>query len=345
MPEVLAVVAAFVVSLVLTLYLRRYALKYSLLDLPNHRSSHTLPTPRGGGLAIVVVFVVATIALAFLAGLEERALWAVLGGGVMVAAISYWDDHGHVPARWRFAVHLLAAAWAVAWLGGVAPLNFGWFTVEPGWLGGVAMTLLIVWLLNLYNFMDGIDGIAAGEAVSVAFAMALISLFQGDSVTALWLAFLAAAAAGFLVWNWPPAKIFMGDVGSGFLGFVFAALALYCHNRGVVTIWAWLIILGVFIVDASLTLARRILAGEKWYQAHRSHAYQWASRQLGSHKAVSGAVLAINGVWLFPLAWYTAAFPEKGWVVLLLAYAPLLLLAWHFKAGRCEAPTTQRDAG
>ncbi|HHJ80403.1 MAG TPA: glycosyltransferase family 4 protein [Candidatus Tenderia electrophaga] len=337
MPDLVVLISAFVVSVVLTGLIRRYAIKTSLLDIPNHRSSHQLPTPRGGGVAIVAVFSVASIALVLTGTIGWSVFWAIFGGSLIVSGISYWDDHGHVSALWRFLVHIISAVWVVWWVGSIAPVNLGVITLDLGWGRAVVTVLFIVWMLNLYNFMDGIDGIAGVQAVSVAFGLAAILAFQGESGLALWLAVLGTASAGFLAWNWPPAKIFMGDVGSSFLGFVFAAFAVLSHNEGSVTLWVWLIMCSVFIADASFTLFYRVLKGHKWHQPHRTHAYQWASRYFSSHKLVTLSVLAINGLWLFPLAWYASIEPDYGFYLWLVACTPLFFLVIRFNAGRPES--------
>lgn len=329
MSGVLAVllVATVLASALLTGVVRHYALRTQLLDLPNARSSHVRPTPRGGGVAVVVAFELSLLALWLLGGVPLPLFLALLVGGLMIAAVGLIDDRRGVAARWRFLVHLLAAVWALAWLGFPA-LPVGGSTVDLGWLGLVLGALMIVWLVNLYNFMDGIDAIAGIEALTVAVGAALLAADSGAGGV---LGLLALAVLGFLVWNWPPAKIFMGDVGSAFLGFVFAALALFA---GGLSLWGWLILLGVFIVDATWTLLRRVLRGERWYEAHRSHAYQRAARRCGSHLRVSVVVGLVNVLWLLPLAYGAQRWPGYGPALVAVAYVPLLAAAARLGAGR-----------
>ncbi|HEV2146723.1 MAG TPA: glycosyltransferase family 4 protein [Longimicrobiaceae bacterium] len=311
LPELLLVPAAAATSWALTAAVRKYALARSVLDVPNQRSSHTVPTPRGGGMAIVVAFL-AGVALAGLAGWV--APWvsaALLGGGVLVAGIGLVDDHRSVSARARLAVHFLAAAWALYWLGGLPSLGVGSGTVQLGIAGTLLAALGVVWFVNMYNFMDGIDGIAGSEAVTVGLAGGGLLLAAGSPGLATLSFLLAAAAAGFLVWNWQPARIFMGDVGSGFLGFCFAVLALASERAGAVPLLAWVLLLGVFLFDATLTLGRRVLQGERWYDAHRSHAYQRAVQHGWGAAAVTCGVIALNIV-LGALAWL--AVVEPGWL-------------------------------
>ena len=278
----------------LTWALRHYALARDVLDHPNERSSHAVPTPRGGGLAIVLVAVVFEAWLGVTGRLEPGAALALAGGGLAVAAVGWWDDHGGVRASARAAVHFAAAAWALYWLGGLPGLAVGAGSVPLGVAGAVLAAVGIVWSTNLYNFMDGIDGIAGAEAVTCGLAGALLLLAVGERGLAAAALAVAAASAGFLAWNWAPARIFMGDVGSYFLGFTFAVLAVASERAGAVQLLAWMILLGVFVFDATATLVRRARRGETWHQAHRSHAYQRAARGAGGHARVSGAVVAVN---------------------------------------------------
>ena len=330
----LPIAAALLFSAFATYAVRGYALR-RLLDQPNARSSHSAPTPRGGGLAIVAAFALATV-WAYAQGAAPFPWLMALLGALPIAAVGFWDDHGHVPARWRLLAHAVAAAWALYWLGGLPALNLGGEAYRLGWLGVPLGLLFIVWLLNLYNFMDGIDGIAGVEVVTACLSAAWLATpgtgnVQAGSITAL---FLAATSAGFLVWNWPPAKIFMGDVGSGFVGFLLGVLALYMAQTGELSLVAWLILLGVFSVDATLTLLRRMASGQRWHEAHRSHAYQHAAQQLGSHRSVTLAVLAINLLWLLPLAFAAQRWPSLEAPLLVAAYLPLTGLAFRLGAGK-----------
>ena len=333
MTTVFLLSATLVVAFLLTGVLRRYAVHADLMDIPNDRSSHAVPTPRGGGLAIVVVFLVGLVVLGLLSTVSINALLALGLGGAVVAGIGWLDDHRDVLARWRLLVHLVAGAWIIALAGGAPPLALPGVSWEWGWFGVVILMLFIAWLLNLYNFMDGIDGIAGIEAITVAGPAAAILWWLGASEWASVAALMAAATLGFLPWNWPPAKIFMGDAGSGFIGFMLAALAVLTWADAGISIWAWLILLGVFIVDATITLGRRVLRGEKFYEAHRSHAYQHASRRYNRHLPVTVAVGSINLLWLTPLAATAAFLPAWGIMLLVLAWTPLAWLCLRFDAG------------
>ena len=307
-------IAAFLTGLV-----RVYALRRSLLDIPNERSSHNVPTPRGGGLAIAVTLAIGVAVLGFSGVLYWNVMWALLGGGALVAGVGWLDDHRHVAPQWRALVHLLAATWALYWLGGFAEVRIGNETWELGWLGGMLAALAIVWLINLYNFMDGIDGIAGVEAVTAGVGGAILLAWAGAPGLAAATALLTAASAGFLWWNWPPAKIFMGDIGSGLLGYYFAVMALAGENSGVLPATVWLLLLGVFVMDAVFTLLHRVIRGERWYTAHRSHAYQRLVQLGYSHRRVSLGVAGLNVLLLFPAAILSVVYPATvlGWLTAL----------------------------
>lgn len=321
-------------SALATAGLRHHALRHGLLDVPNARSSHQRPTPRGGGMAIVVTAVAAWTALVGSGGLAPSVYAALLGASLAVAGIGWLDDRGHVSVRTRLGVHGLAAIWALFWLGGLPPV-FPWLNglhleVFGLGLGG----LYLVWLLNLYNFMDGIDGLAGIQALTVCLSAALLGVLAVGMEAAWGPLLLAAAVAGFLPWNFPQARIFMGDAGSGFLGVALGVLSLYSGWLDPALFWAWLILLGVFVVDATLTLLRRLLRGEPVQQAHRRHAYQRAARRLGSHRPVTLAVAAINLFWLTPWAAAVSLGAIPPTAGLALAYAPLITLAFLLGAGR-----------
>ena len=261
-----------------------------------------------------------------------------------MALIGYADDRRRLRPRTRLAVHFLAALLAVRCLDGLGPLQLGAHIAYLGWVGGALAVLGIVWVVNLFNFMDGIDGIAASEAMFVAGAGALFSQAHGAVGVASGAWLLCGACAGFLVWNWQPARIFLGDVGSGYIGFVMPVLALGDSHADPVAVWEWIILGGVFFVDATVTLVRRAMRGERVHQAHRQHAYQWLARRWGSHAKVTLAVFAVDLMWLFPCALYAAAHPSRAAAVVLIAFAPLLLAAVVVGSGRSETVSGTADS-
>jgi Fuc2NAc and GlcNAc transferase len=312
---------------------RQYAIRNRLLDVPNHRSSHTVATPRGGGVAIVATFMTALAVMWFVGGVESSvALTYAIGGGA-IAGVGFLDDHGHVPARWRLVCHFCICGVAVYLLPGSHIIEILDYRFNVGMLGGTVIILYMVWMLNLFNFMDGIDGIASVEAISVLAGFCLLQITNGSHAGVSIAAVLATATLGFMFWNFPKAKLFMGDVGSGFLGFAIGLLAIHQLFENPKLFWALAILSGVFVVDTTYTLAVRIFRKEKIYEAHRTHGYQYAARKYKSHIKVTGAVFAINLFWLLPISYCISRGWWEGVTGLAVAYLPLVLLAVWLKAG------------
>lgn len=326
--------AVFILTWILIWGLRRYALAKHVLDIPNDRSAHTQPTPRGGGLGVVIAVLVTVPYLAYLGFLVPRGSAALVCAGLFIASLGFLDDHGHVGAIWRLLGHGVAAALALYWVGGMPSFVIFHWVINPHVLSHGFAFLYLVWLLNLYNFMDGIDGLAGIEAVSACLGMVVVYGLTGDEGLMVMPLILASSMLGFLCWNFPAARIFMGDAGSGFLGFILGVLSIQAAHVNPAFLWSWLILLGVFIVDASVTLVWRCLRCEKIYQAHATHAYQHASRRLGGHPPVTWGVLFINILWLFPWAVCVGLGYLQGILGIFIAYIPLIILAFVFNAGR-----------
>jgi len=306
-------------------FVRRFAVRRRILDIPNARSSHDVPTPRGGGIvfSVLLLFGVA----GFIAGsIPHSDVWiALLGGGALVALVGWFDDCRGMPSFVRLALYALAAVWAAGWIGGLSDLSLGFGSIHLGWTGYAISWAFILAFTNIYNFMDGIDGLAASEGATVALAAGILLLCSGQPFIGWLFIGLSMALLGFLRWNWQPARIFMGDVGSNLLGFVFATAALATGRFSSVSIWVWAILLGVFIVDGFLTFGRRLAKRLPPYQAHRSHAYQGAVQQGYSHARVT---LVIVGVNLLLVGVATAAWlwPIGAVALVLVSYASLAVL-------------------
>jgi Fuc2NAc and GlcNAc transferase len=326
--------ATFCASLLGGGLVRRYALRAKLLDIPNNRSSHAAPTPRGGGLAIAISFLAASIVLAYFDLLESRTMLALIAGGA-IAWIGFLDDRRQLSARLRFVVHLSAAIIAVAILGGSAAEFFSGLGSNQYWVGAGLAVIVFAWATNLFNFMDGIDGLAVTEAIFISAAGAILNFLNGGDpgITVAWLC-LSAATLGFLPWNWPPARLFMGDVGSGFLGFTLTVLALATSRGAGVPVEVWAILGGVFLVDASITLVRRMVRGDHWLEAHRMHAYQHLALKWRGHLPVTLLAGAINAGWLLPWAFYAAGHQRCAMLCMIIALLPLALLALLAGAGK-----------
>ena len=318
---------ALIASFLLTKVAYHLALKKNVFDIPNERSSHSIPTPRGGGLGIVLTFLPALLLLRYLDAISNAVFATLLGGGALIALVGWMDDLKPLAARWRFVIHAIAAGWSIYWIGGVTTLTFGQHSIQLGFLGDILTFFGILWMINLYNFMDGIDGLAAGETLSTGLAGGFLLLLWGGSNLAWVTILLAACCAGFLILNWPPAKIFMGDIGSGFIGYCLAILWVASSQTNSATFWVWPILLSIFIADATFTLTFRIVRGEVWHQAHRTHAYQKLTQIGWSHLQVTSLVLFSNFFILFPLAWYVMKNPLYApWITLSLFL--LLLISW-----------------
>jgi len=332
---VLWVLIPFLMCVALTAAVRSWAVRNRLLDIPNARSSHLMPTPRGGGVAIVAVVTLASVALATQG--DATALLSITVAGLAVAGVGLLDDRRGLSARFRFSAHALAAGVLLAGTASLGPLNVPGLGNWPVAQWAFAW-LAIVWLVNLFNFMDGIDGIAGMEGAFASAGLAACLLIRPGDTDRSTLACLAMAGAclGFLKWNWPPARIFMGDAGSGYLGFMLGALAVWCHRESGISLWVPTILLATFVCDATVTLVRRVACGQRWYEAHRSHAYQWLSRRFGRHLPVTLGVLIVNMVWLLPLALAAASRPASGGALAAIAYAPLTALAVWAGAGKAE---------
>ena len=263
-----------------------------LLDIPNDRSSHTVPTPRGGGLAIVIVLLLSGVVSLFLPQAPIDVLVCLLLATLAFSLLGWQDDKHDLPASVRFLIQLLIAVFASGWL--------LWAAV-PGYSTSFALlallllsTLWIAWMANLYNFMDGIDGISAVESLILGATTSYWFAISGAVSMAIICIAVAGASVGFMRWNWSPAKIFMGDVGSLALGAFFAIIAIIGTTRLDIPFLAFLILYAVYLADSGVTLLHRIIKREKWWQAHRSHFYQRAVQSGFSHAQVSLSVMGLN---------------------------------------------------
>ena len=275
---------AFAVSYLIAYKLTDPSSRLYLLDHPNDRSLHDNPTPRGGGLGICIAVLLTGCVAGWLTADPGPSLWILLAA-LLVVGVSYMDDHTRVHPASRIAVHCVAAG--VLLFGGLLPGTLTLPGAQWHWpvSVGVLLTLLyVVWLVNLYNFMDGMDGFAAGMAVVGFGCFAVLGALQG----AVWFASLsflvAAGCSGFLALNFPPARIFMGDVGSSVLGLLVASLSLWADRDGLFPLWVSVLVFSPFIVDATVTLAMRVQRGERVWEAHRTHYYQRLARLGWGHR-------------------------------------------------------------
>ncbi|HAF28019.1 MAG TPA: glycosyl transferase [Bacteroidales bacterium] len=277
-----------ILSFILTYVIRIITLKYKIVDIPNDRSSHKLPTPRGGGLAIVISWYMG-ISILFYFKLIELGLFLALLSGSIIAVVSLIDDIIKVKAIIRLFIHFIAVIIAFHFLGELRPLimpnleiNYYIFIYPLAIVG-------MVWFVNLFNFMDGLDGFASTEAIILAIVM---FAYSGNIINLL----LIASIVGFLYWNWPKAKIFLGDVGSTQLGFILVVLGIYFHNTFKFSILNWIMLSSPFWFDATYTLFRRWRNNEKLSHAHKKHVYQRIVQAGFSHQKVLFSLIIINGI-------------------------------------------------
>ncbi len=279
-------IAIAIFSFVLTYIIKEHSIKNSLVAEVNERSSHTVPTPHGGGIAIAISWFIGLTYL-FYTNRVESSLYYALMVGIIISIVSYLDDLYELSAKVRLVAQSVVAIGGLVALGGLHSINFGFFSIENQIVTNVFAFLGIVWFINLYNFLDGIDGYAGSEAIFLGIAGYI--LFGG-----LHFLVLIASVLGFLVWNWDKAKIFMGDVGSTFLGYNIAIFTIYYANQNPKNLWIWVILFALFWFDATLTLFRRYRNGEKLSQAHRKHAYQRLVQAGWSHQRVVLFSIVIN---------------------------------------------------
>jgi len=333
----LVLAGAFAASFTLTRLVIHVARSASWAQPVNSRSSHTKPTLTRGGVGFVVVIFVW---LSLLYWPLSNGGWAFLGAG-LIAIVGYLDDAESVSVLQRLVAQFLVTSASIIWFALTSNASNELFSIVSVTVLGSLLVLLWIWFINLFNFMDGIDGIASAEVVFVATVAAAFSLNGGQSDLASAWAVLSGACLGFLVWNAPPARIFMGDVGSGFLGFIVGGLLLLSIDAGVVSPWVALLLVIAFMGDATVTLLRRMLRGERWYEGHRQHAYQHLAIRWGSHGKVTLAYTAFNVLAVVPAVWLVNRHPDWAmWIVGVVA-AIVMVLCLLAGAGAPATPTEE----
>jgi Fuc2NAc and GlcNAc transferase len=292
----------------------------NIFDIPNERSSHSLATPRGGGIGLMLSFSLGLLLVGYFYGSWSPAYVTLVLAALSLSVIGFMDDVIGLPMRLRFVAYSVTCA-LVAFV--LLPFSSGFVL---GTLGAVLAALTLLWALNLFNFMDGIDGIAAVQTIMVCTMAAVLASSSVDGARyVLFCLLLASCYAGFLVWNFPPARLFLGDSGSVPTGFLLGGLAIIASVEDVIHPASWLILMAVFITDATWTLVWRIVTGQPFTEAHRLHGYQRLSRRWHSHLRVDMLLVAVNAFWLFPIAYAVQCWPHTTLFMVILAYLPLLL--------------------
>lgn len=317
-------IAIAAATAMLVYFYRLVAVRRQWFDLPNERSSHAEPIPRGAGIVFVATICTGIV---FELGLAEVNWPAILCASVVIAVVGWWDDVSALSIRFRFFIYGFTCIFAACLL--LQPVRLVGL-LQVGAIFSVALALL--WWVNLYNFMDGINGLAVLEGLFITLS-ALILAADGGRTNAMSMnAMVAAGLVGFLFWNFPRARVFMGDAGSAFLGFVLGVIAVSSVVDGTFSLGQWMIIAGVFIVDATYTLFVRMLTGQRWREGHRSHAYQRLTDLYGSHARAVALLMSVNVFWLLPLAWLSPA-DSRSFFYVVLAYSPLVVACVFLQAG------------
>jgi len=341
--ELIVIGLAFVVAALITGYLCHPGTKFYRLDHPNARSLHVNPTPRGGGLGIIVgILVSATVLVTFGEGSNMGLGW-LAAAALLVAIISLIDDWLSIHFGVRIVVHFTAAGvlvWDGFWLQSITLPGETWALSD---LVAIGLSLLfIVWMTNLYNFMDGMDGFAGGMTVIGFGTFGVLGWLAGAESFGVLCLLVAAAAGGFLRFNFPPARIFMGDVGSSFLGFLAAAFMLWADRDGIFPLWIGVLVFSPFIVDASATLIMRMVKRERFWEAHKTHYYQrlvqlgWGHRRTVLWEYGLMILCALSAVLAQRLS------PPGQWVIIVLwviAYLLIMLAVHHLEARRSAVVT------
>lgn len=290
-------IVLFLISFLLTYFIKNYMIKKSLVASVNERSSHTVPTPHGGGIALSITWFIGLCYFYFMGEIEQNLFYALLFGFI-ISIVSFFDDIYELSPKLRLSIQAIVAIVGLYCLGGFDTLTFGIFDIQNPIFTNIFAFFMIIWFINLYNFLDGINGYAGSEALFLA--LAGFALFGGNHFLVL-----SVAVLGFLFWNWNKAKIFMGDVGSTLLGYNIAIFTIYYANQEPSNLWIWIILFSVYWFDATLTLIRRKLNKEKLSQAHKKHAYQRLTQSGWRHYKVTNYSIGLNLV-LFSVVYFVS---------------------------------------
>ena len=314
--------------MVLVIIYKKIAIRFSILANPNYRTLHKTLIPKGGGVVFSIIFVISIIFLYLMGQLSESILYTFAFGAGTASFCGIIDDIKNIKASRKLIIQVVLSYWIIYWLN---VGNLLLFDLIPNTVVILSISFLLVWLMNAYNFMDGIDGMAASGAIFISLTLASVLLLTNGPSEVVFVFFvLASSMGGFLIFNWPPASIFMGDAGSVFLGYIFGSLILVTAMSGDISIWTWLVVFGYFFADTTVTQIMRVILVKKWYRAHRSHAYQNLARITGSHLKVTGGVVLYNVVWILPLTLWSAMKPETALFAVVLAITPGAVFAFKY---------------
>ncbi len=323
------------ISFFFTFFVGRYLKKLGLYDIPTERSMHTIEIVRGGGLAVVVCLMLLISYHLLIDSLDNVNGISLLICIFVIGLLGLYDDFRSLSFKFRLLIHFLVAGFVVL----ILQDNINNVNLYPLPISGIFkdlfFVLFIVWFINLYNFMDGINGIASAQAIYFFSSLTALSIFIPDISHEIYLGY-SAIFFGFLLWNFPNPRIFLGDVGSGSIGVFIALNIIYISSIDSNLFWISLILMSIFIVDTTFTLLVRILLRQSFHQAHNSHVYQKSAAKLNSHAIVTSMIMFFNTVIILPLIAVFLIFQWNLFHLLLAIYLFLALLALYLKAGRSE---------
>ncbi len=318
----------FILNIIGSLGYKKIAIGNQVLATPNLRTLHKNPVPKGGGIVFSILSVCSFLLIWWQYQLPDELLWVLVAGGLGASIFGIFDDIKNIRASIKLVIQILLSVWTVFWLDGHELLLTDWI---PSFFSFPLVSFLLVWMMNGYNFIDGIDGMAASGAVFISSTLALVLFLTVKQIEIIYIfIFIASTVSGFLIFNWPKATIFMGDSGSVFLGYTFGALLLFTVIKDIISFWTWLVVFGYFFADTTVTQIARIILVKKWWHAHRSHAYQNLARITGSHLKVMGSVTIYHLFWILPLTLWSALVPEFAFLAVFFAVVPAMVIAYKY---------------
>ncbi|MDA8907419.1 hypothetical protein N9I40_07090 [Planktomarina temperata] len=318
---------AFISTILFASLWKKFAIHYFIVSTPNERTLHMAVIPVGGGIAIFLGWTLAASLLLWVDTLNLSTFLGLVVGGSFMSALGLIDDARDLSARLKLLAQIGGTIWCLYWFGGVPPFDMLGLAINPGWIGYPAAGIVILWFINLFNFMDGADGMLASCMSFIGISMGSFLLLEGDYQNAALLYSLSAASMGFLVFNWPPASMFMGDAGSIFFGLLVPMLIIYTLSDHSGLFWIWVIICGYVLTDTTTTLILRLIYVRPFLDAHRQHAYQSLAYRSGDHRQVTVTVIAIQVLWLLPIAGLAYWFNVYGAIFSFLAVAPIAIFS------------------
>lgn len=318
----------FFLTVVLVYLYKKIAVYFKIVANPDFRTLHEKPTPRGGGIIFALIFIFTIAAFGNNFDLPQKMFYMLCVGGLFATIHGFIDDIYNIKPQIKLVIQLLLGVWVVYWLISEELLAFHWI---PEFILIPLMIFFMIWIINAYNFIDGIDGMATSGAIFISLSVAILLILVDGSVILIHIfALILIVSSGFIIFNWPPASIFMGDSGSIFLGYIFGSLILYSVLTNEISIWSWLTVLGYFLADTTVTQIMRVILVKKWYLGHRSHAYQNLARITNSHFKVVGGINIYNLLWVLPLTILSALAPEYAYIAAILSVLPALIFSFKY---------------